>query len=158
MPKIGRNDSCPCGSGKKYKRCCMDKDQSAEYAPLAAKRAELAAMQEDHRLQIQDLQAAMQGAHELDDASNAVIDLIRAGKLDEAERAARDLLVRYPEVPDGHERLGMLYEARGQRREAANCYRSVIDFIRANPEDYDPAMNAHFLRRIAELDPPAGEG
>jgi len=21
-PKIGRNDPCPCGSGKKYKRCC----------------------------------------------------------------------------------------------------------------------------------------
>lgn len=23
MPKIGRNDPCPCGSGKKYKKCCM---------------------------------------------------------------------------------------------------------------------------------------
>ena len=23
--KPGRNDSCPCGSGKKYKRCCMPK-------------------------------------------------------------------------------------------------------------------------------------
>ncbi len=23
--KIGRNDPCPCGSGKKYKRCCMKK-------------------------------------------------------------------------------------------------------------------------------------
>jgi hypothetical protein len=22
----GRNDPCPCGSGKKYKKCCMDKD------------------------------------------------------------------------------------------------------------------------------------
>jgi len=22
MPKVGRNDPCPCGSGKKYKRCC----------------------------------------------------------------------------------------------------------------------------------------
>jgi uncharacterized protein YchJ len=22
-PKIGRNDPCPCGSGKKYKKCCM---------------------------------------------------------------------------------------------------------------------------------------
>ncbi|MEN6403156.1 MAG: SEC-C metal-binding domain-containing protein [Armatimonadia bacterium] len=22
-PKIGRNDPCPCGSGKKYKACCM---------------------------------------------------------------------------------------------------------------------------------------
>jgi hypothetical protein len=23
-PKIGRNDPCPCGSGKKYKKCCME--------------------------------------------------------------------------------------------------------------------------------------
>ena len=22
-PKIGRNDVCPCGSGKKHKKCCM---------------------------------------------------------------------------------------------------------------------------------------
>lgn len=22
-PKVGRNDPCPCGSGKKYKKCCM---------------------------------------------------------------------------------------------------------------------------------------
>ncbi|MNM27760.1 hypothetical protein D3C81_382580 [compost metagenome] len=21
-PKVGRNDDCPCGSGKKYKKCC----------------------------------------------------------------------------------------------------------------------------------------
>ena len=26
MPKVGRNDPCPCGSGKKYKNCCMNKD------------------------------------------------------------------------------------------------------------------------------------
>ena len=25
-PKVGRNDPCPCGSGKKYKNCCMMKD------------------------------------------------------------------------------------------------------------------------------------
>ncbi|MCB9425927.1 MAG: DUF1186 domain-containing protein [Flavobacteriales bacterium] len=24
-PKIGRNESCPCGSGKKYKKCCLGK-------------------------------------------------------------------------------------------------------------------------------------
>ena len=23
MAKIGRNDACPCGSGKKYKKCCL---------------------------------------------------------------------------------------------------------------------------------------
>ena len=25
--KVGRNDPCPCGSGKKYKKCCLNKDQ-----------------------------------------------------------------------------------------------------------------------------------
>ena len=24
--KVGRNDPCPCGSGKKYKKCCMNKE------------------------------------------------------------------------------------------------------------------------------------
>ncbi len=28
MDKIGRNDPCPCGSGKKYKRCCLDQNAS----------------------------------------------------------------------------------------------------------------------------------
>ena len=23
--KIGRNEPCPCGSGKKYKKCCLNK-------------------------------------------------------------------------------------------------------------------------------------
>jgi uncharacterized protein YecA (UPF0149 family) len=23
--KIGRNEACPCGSGQKYKRCCLGK-------------------------------------------------------------------------------------------------------------------------------------
>lgn len=25
IPKVGRNDLCPCGSGKKYKHCCLNK-------------------------------------------------------------------------------------------------------------------------------------
>ncbi len=28
--KVGRNDPCPCGSGKKYKHCCMRKDMGEE--------------------------------------------------------------------------------------------------------------------------------
>ena len=26
--RLGRNDPCPCGSGKKYKRCCLDSDRA----------------------------------------------------------------------------------------------------------------------------------
>ena len=28
--KVGPNDPCPCGSGKKYKKCCMQKDKAQE--------------------------------------------------------------------------------------------------------------------------------
>lgn len=28
-PKVGRNDACPCGSGKKFKKCCLGKDSDA---------------------------------------------------------------------------------------------------------------------------------
>ncbi|MFB6263409.1 MAG: preprotein translocase subunit SecA [Bradymonadaceae bacterium] len=27
LPKVGRNDPCPCGSGRKYKKCCLRKDK-----------------------------------------------------------------------------------------------------------------------------------
>lgn len=33
--KIGRNDLCPCGSGKKYKKCCLS---SSKYENLVVKR------------------------------------------------------------------------------------------------------------------------
>lgn len=32
--KVGRNDPCPCGSGKKYKRCCMNKSEVQEEQPI----------------------------------------------------------------------------------------------------------------------------
>lgn len=45
MSKIGRNEPCPCKSGKKYKRCCLNKTQpntqySGTYFNLKGKRAE----------------------------------------------------------------------------------------------------------------------
>ncbi|HFI0749777.1 TPA: YecA family protein, partial [Streptococcus suis] len=30
--KIGRNDPCPCGSGKKYKKCCLGKADDVYYS------------------------------------------------------------------------------------------------------------------------------
>ena len=32
--KVGRNDPCPCGSGKKYKKCCMKKQNAATKFPI----------------------------------------------------------------------------------------------------------------------------
>jgi len=29
VEKVGRNDPCPCGSGKKYKKCCLNKKEAS---------------------------------------------------------------------------------------------------------------------------------
>lgn len=150
MNKPGRNDPCPCGSGRKYKRCCLEKDQRIESTARAAAYAAATAEHEE----IKAMLAWDDELDELEERSNSVVDLIDAGKLDEAERAARYLLEHFPEVHDGHDRLGMVYEARGQHREAAECYRQVIGFIRKHPDDYDPEVEAHFQQLVEKLDPP----
>lgn len=35
VSKIGRNDPCPCGSGRKYKKCCLAKDRAAAAPSLS---------------------------------------------------------------------------------------------------------------------------
>jgi TolA-binding protein len=154
MPnKTGRNDPCHCGSGQKYKRCCLEKDQAAQSTVLAAQAAVAAAKQAEFKAEMARA-AFEQEPDELTEASNAAVDLVHAGKLDEAEKAARDLIVRFPEVHDGHDRLGMVYEARGEKKLAADCYRKVVEFIRAHPQQYDPDFAARFEEMIEELDPP----
>ena len=92
---------------------------------------------------------------ELTEASNAVVDMVQAGNLDAAEQAAHNLLARFPAVHDGYDRLGMVCEARGDHRQAADYYRKAIDVIRNHPDNYDPAFEAVFQNLIDRLEPKA---
>jgi tetratricopeptide (TPR) repeat protein len=158
MEKAGRNDPCPCGSGKKYKKCCLPMHQAEERQRAAEQQAERDQRAAAQRASLREARAAMladveDDADELDAASNAAVDLVRAGKLDEAERAARDLLERFPYVHDGWDRLGMVYQARGDNQKAADCYRKVIAFMREHPDNYDPAFEDKFVKLVEKLDP-----
>ena len=142
MAKTGRNDPCPCGSGQKYKRCCLPREEAAEHAAALATAAT----------------ASMADAEDdgLDDASNGVIDLIDAGRLDEAEQAAHALLAQYPDVHDGLERLAMVYAARGNRPRADEYYRQAADFVHAHAEYYGPKMESYFRRKVTEFESSGG--
>ncbi|HEU0147981.1 MAG TPA: SEC-C metal-binding domain-containing protein [Bradyrhizobium sp.] len=148
MAKIGRNDLCPCGSGKKYKKCCMASDEAAARAARPALPAAVSARRPSvaNYFQEQD---------ELTEASNAVVDMVQAGNLDAAEQAAHELLARFPDVHDGYDRLGMVCEARGDHRQAADYYRKAINVIRDHPDNYDPAFEAVFQKLINRLEPKA---
>ncbi len=37
---LGRNEPCHCGSGRKYKQCCLEKDEAAARASAAETGAE----------------------------------------------------------------------------------------------------------------------
>ena len=149
MAKIGRNDPCPCGSGQKYKRCCGPRDDAAAAERAAADRAAARARPTPRFAPAM----AIDGEDEdgLDDASNGVIDLIDAGRLDDAEHAAQDLLERYPEVHDGLERLAMVAAARGDRARAAEYYRKAADFVHAHADEYGPEMEGYLRKRAAEF-------
>jgi tetratricopeptide (TPR) repeat protein len=156
MAKIGRNDPCPCGSGKKYKKCCesVALEQSAE-------RARVARLAEAERV----LATPPRGARpmpetagyfedDLDELSNGVVDLIDARRFDEALGACERLLLEYPEVIDGLERSAMVHEARGNHALALDFYRRALAFTELpdQHDGFDEDGREYFRERIAELD------
>ena len=102
MKKVGRNSPCPCGSGKKYKRCCLDKEKKIDLniTPVTKtdKLSNIAIL--DHSNNIENL----------DEWSNNSIELIREGKLKKAEALTVKLLEEFSELHDGWERMAMIYE------------------------------------------------
>ncbi len=134
---VGRNQPCPCGSGKKYKKCCARRDEAAE---AAASPRKMAFGLPPHGVVIDDL----------DQVSNAAVDAINAKRFEEAEQLCGRLLKEYPEVPDGHDRLGMLREAQGRFAEAADAYAAALKIMKAQPDCFDPQLVELFEQRRQE--------
>ncbi|MFE4713201.1 SEC-C metal-binding domain-containing protein [Paenibacillus sp. NPDC056722] len=95
MSKVGRNDLCPCGSGKKYKKCCLGKEQDAVESILRLVTTEEAAAQEISAVALQTEQpAAAQPAERPENK----LTLAKLRKM-----VSRDLKWEHP----SHEQLGL---------------------------------------------------
>jgi tetratricopeptide (TPR) repeat protein len=140
--KRGRNDPCPCGSGKKYKRCCLPRNEAAASKPTAPEPSAPLAWVEDD---------------DLDELSNRVPRLIEEGKLDEAEAICRELRNRYPEVHDWMERMGQVQQARGNYRKAAQLYREAAAFVEQR-DGYDPEVGEWLRKEAAAWEKRAERG
>ena len=147
MAKPGRNDPCPCGSGKKFKKCCLAADEARTAPPPRATPVGKPAPPPWNYPYV------FEDDDDLDELSNSVVDLIDAGKLDQAEQASHELLRRYPEVLDGHMRLGAVYKARGENQTAADHLRQAAAM--AHTPDHDQELIDSLLAEANQLDPPA---
>ena len=142
--KTPRNEPCPCGSGKKYKKCCLVQDESM----VAEKRSEQA---EAHRRWREDMEQVDLRIEELIDLSNKANDLIRAEQWSEAEVACRQLQEQFPDEIDGDHRFYEYYKARGDFREAKKHAQATLAMVESH-EGFDPQFPEEIKEDIAAFD------
>ena len=122
MKKLGRNEPCPCGSGKKYKKCCLNPPEIKGNFVYT----------------------------DFDSLSNKVPDLINQGMFDEAEDVCKSLLKQFPEQIDGIHRYAELYEAKGDKLKAAEYYRKTAEFAR-KAEGFEEESVIFFQKKADRL-------
>jgi hypothetical protein len=100
-PKVGRNDPCPCGSGKKYKKCCEGKPVPAgagEPGAVYTRAPEVLTPDRVNDLTVEELAAIDLATFPPDALVTAMRRFALFRRWDEAERALDALLARG--VPD----------------------------------------------------------
>lgn len=143
MAKIGRNDPCPCGSGNKYKRCCLQAQASTPQTPPTVSAAD--PIDDDFCDCCID---------RLNDQADRAMELLVKGHVDEAEPICLQLMRDFPREVEGVDILSMIYEARGQRERAAELQRQAIDIARSNPHVEDETR-VMMHQRLQMLERPA---
>jgi protein O-GlcNAc transferase len=149
MASIGRNDPCPCGSGKKAKRCCY---QAAANATSAGdgigasgpdgqnKVARAAGNAEAHFGQAAALMAHGRAAEAVPHLEHALSSrpkyaeahmmlgqaLWAQGKLAAAAASLEQGLALMPKLAEAHSNLGLLYGALGKHDAAVASFRKAI--------------------------------
>jgi len=117
MKKIGRNDPCSCGSGKKYKHCC---EPNSEVSMA--------------KTQLSDLSISQ------------VIQVARehhqAGRLSQAEAIYQQILQVAPNHPDALHLSGLIALRRGKNEIAVDLISRAISVNPSNPTYYINLGNA----------------
>jgi predicted O-linked N-acetylglucosamine transferase (SPINDLY family) len=101
MKKISRNDPCPCGSGKKYKQCCLKNEDVLASGKLAPTLVISGALQE-------------------------AIEHHQSGRLPQAETLYRQILQVEPDHPEALHLLGVVAHQAGRNETAVELIDKAI--------------------------------
>ena len=116
---VRRNDPCPCGSGKKYKRCCQSK-------------AEVTLEGFGHEKRNKTIQSAA--------------DLHRSGNLEAAQRHYQEVLTHRPLDVDALLGLGQLYGQRGEMSKGVELLRRAVSVA---PSELNPRLHLALQLRVS---------
>ena len=135
MEKTGRNDRCPCGSGRKYKSCCLPKEtvQTASARPEATsipKALQIAV--EHHRSgRLSQAEAIYQEILRVDPGNADALHLSgciahQCGSTELAIQRIRRAIAAKPFEPSYHNSLGIALQDQGRADEAIGAYRQAL--------------------------------
>jgi tetratricopeptide (TPR) repeat protein len=127
MNAIRRNDPCPCGSGKKYKKCCLQQDEARA---VAAQPAPLPASDEE--------EFTTEILPEVDEAVDRLLARVEAGRLEGVEAGLEELLREHPDYYTTNYAMGT-YLAMAKRD-----WERAIPFFETALETFPVMAEAHF--------------
>lgn len=150
MIQLGRNDACPCGSGKKYKKCCAQKSSAAQQSNVTQllHGARYAYDAGDY-LQALDLfeKAARLQSRDAFIQNNIAVVLMDLGRAADAERRCREALRLNPAFADAHNNLARALAAVGKRDEA------IAEYLLAIKHSHDNALFRYNLGSLLQSIP-----
>lgn len=121
MSKPSRNDPCPCGSGKKYKKCCLPREEAARTAAAPPERPFIAELRPD-----------------LDEAVDRALQRLEKGQGKRVESEITKLLEQNPDYHLTNYAMGV-YQAMVEKVPAA-----AIPFFEKAVAILPPFPEAHF--------------
>jgi hypothetical protein len=139
--KVGRNEPCPCGSGKKYKHCCLRQHQAAGQTAGQAKDAADAEV----------LRTKQKEQEQLIKSIDKAFGLLSSRHYAEAIRFASNLIKRYPNEDRLHDIVASSHLYAGECDAAIGICRRRLK-VAESEKSY---FIKHGRYRDAEIDKPA---
>ena len=137
LEKIGRNELCSCGSGKKYKHCCLEKHEAARQAKDPEQTKNLIAKEKEQKQLIKHIEKAF--------------SLLSSQKYAEAIQLALKLISKYPNEDRLHDIIATCHLYAGECEKAIEICRCRLEVAKSE-KDY---FIKHGRYRDAEIDKPA---
>ena len=135
--KIGRNEPCPCGSGKKYKHCCLEKHEAVRQVKDPEQAANLRAKEREQEQLVKRIEKAF--------------GLLSSRQYIEAIRFASNLISNYPNEDRLHDIVATSHLYAGECEEAIEICRRRLEVA----ESEKTYFIEHGRYRDAEIDKPA---
>lgn len=146
--KTGRNDPCPCGSGKKFKQCCLQVERVQQQSLLAAvpqaMRTALAHHQAGRLPQAEAIyHQILRVVPRHPDALHLLGTIaLQGGKIDEAIRFISQAVGVNPSNPEYFSNLGLALQFQGNLDAATENFRKALAL---KPDYADAWYNLHAL-------------